>query len=232
VFERSTIESGSTAAADAGRRSGRDRGATAAADAELLRRVITEGSQEAFATLYDQYGGIVYSAALRAGASPSTAEEVLQETFLTLWDRAEQFDGSRGALPAWLATIARNRAIDHGRAAARHDRALPFSSAGLPEFDDASAAEWLTMAGSPIAVGTADAEPEDALVELERRASVQAALRTIAPRDRRLIALAYHAGLSQTEIAAELDWPLGTVKTRTRRALRQLRAALETAAGD
>jgi RNA polymerase sigma-70 factor (ECF subfamily) len=88
------------------------------------------------------------------------------------------------------------------------------------------------MAGSPIAVGTADAEPEDALVELETRASVQAALRTIAPRDRRLIALAYHSGLSQTEIAAELDWPLGTVKTRTRRALRQLRAALETAAGD
>ncbi|HET7473174.1 MAG TPA: sigma-70 family RNA polymerase sigma factor [Candidatus Limnocylindrales bacterium] len=198
-------------------------------DAELLRQVIDEGSQDAFARLYDRYGGIVYSAAMRAGANASTAEEVVQETFLTLWDRAEQFDGSRGALAAWLATIARNRAIDHGRAAARHDRALPFSSAGVPEFDDAAAAEWLTMAGSPIAIGAAEAEPEDALVELETRASIRAALGTIGPRDRRLIALAYQGGLSQSEIAAELDWPLGTVKTRTRRALRQLREALEAA---
>jgi RNA polymerase sigma-70 factor (ECF subfamily) len=200
-------------------------------DADLLRQVIEDGSQDAFGRLYDRYGGVVYSAAMRAGASPSTAEEVVQETFLTLWDRAEQFDGSRGALPAWLATIARNRAIDHGRAAARHDRALPFSSAGLPEFDDASAVEWLTMAGAPIAVGSGDAEPEDALVELETRASIRAALRTIGPRERRLISLAYDAGMSQSEIAAELDWPLGTVKTRTRRALRQLREALEASAG-
>ena len=186
-----------------------------------------DGSQDAFAALYDRLSPIAYSAAMRAGADPSTAAEVVQETFLTLWNRAEQFDPSRGALAAWLATIARNRAIDHGRSAARHDRAVPFSSARLPEFDDASGVEWLTMTGSPIAVEAAEPEPEEAFDKLETRTSIHAALGAIGPRDRHLIALAYESGLSQSQIAAELDWPLGTVKTRTRRALRQLRAALE-----
>ena len=96
-------------------------------DASLLRDMIA-GSEEALAGLYDRHGKAVYAAATRAGGDRWVAAEVVQETFLALWNRAELFDPSRGTLPAWLTAIARNRAIDRHRAAGRHDRAASFSS--------------------------------------------------------------------------------------------------------
>jgi RNA polymerase sigma-70 factor (ECF subfamily) len=195
-------------------------------DTALLREVIG-GSQDAFASLYDRHVGVVYGAALRVNRDPSAAAEVVPETFLVLWDRAETFDATRGALASWLATIARNRAVDHARSAARHQRATAFASFGLPDVEDASTLDWLTGAGSLVAAGSPEIAPEDAALETETREVVREALASIPAHEREILLLAYEGGLSQSEIADRLGWPLGTVKTRTRRALRRLRDRLE-----
>ena len=207
-----------------------DRSVDPISDAILVGRLI-KGSQEALAGLYDRHVNAVFAAAMRASRDRSIAEEVVQETFLALWNRAELFDPSRGALSAWLATIARNRAVDHLRAAGRHDRAAAFSSFGGTGADDHSLAEWLTESGELIAAAGPEASPEVVLADKETRASIQVALASLASAERRVIVLAYQEGLSQSEIADRLGWPIGTVKTRTRRALRHLRDRLEEPQG-
>ena len=194
-------------------------------DADLLERV-AEGSAEALASLYDRHAGAVYSIAARTIGDATVASDVVQETFLALWDRAELFDPTRGSLRGWLLAIARNRAIDQVRHARRHDRAFTFSTLATADNDDGSLAEWLTSTGAPVAMGAPDPGPEAAVVGLETRGSMAAAIASLDPLERSVITLAYGAHLSQVEIAAQLGWPLGTVKTRTRRALRHLRERL------
>ena len=194
-------------------------------DAELLRSV-AEGSAEALASIYDRHAADVYAVATRTTRDASTASDVVQETFLALWDRAELFDPARGSLRGWLLAIARNRAIDHVRYATRHARAIAFSTLGDADQDDSSLAEWLTGSGVLIATGAPEPGPEMAVVGRETRASVSEAIASLAPVERSVILLAYGSELSQVEIAARLGWPLGTVKTRTRRALRHLRDRL------
>lgn len=196
------------------------------ADAQAVRDVIA-GSHEALATLYDRHGDAVFSAAMRASGDRWIAAEVVQETFLALWDRAEQFDPDRGALAAWLVTIARHRAIDRLRAAGRHDRAVSFSSLARTESDDRTLADRLTATGALIGAARPEPAPEHVVVDNETRAGIQAAIAGLDPMERHVIVLAYDGGLSQSEIAASLGWPIGTVKTRTRRALRHLRERLE-----
>lgn len=195
-------------------------------DAGLMRLLI-EGSQDALAGLYDRHAPSVFATALRVSRDRGIAAEVVQETFLTLWNRAELFDPSRGALHGWLVAIARNRAIDRLRANGRHERAATFSSFGRADADDQATVEWLTSAGELIGAAGPEPGPEMALSDKETRASIQAAIGSLAPLERHVIQLAYDTGLSQAEIAAQLGWPMGTVKTRTRRALRHLRERLE-----
>jgi RNA polymerase sigma-70 factor (ECF subfamily) len=195
-------------------------------DADLVRQLIN-GSEEALASLYDRHAHAVYAAAVRASRDRSVAAEVVQDTFLALWNRAELFDPSRGTLPAWLVTIARNRAVDRIRSAARHERAADFSSFNRPEEDDHSTVDWLMASGELIAAAGPEPGPEVALFNRETRAAVEDALASLSPMERSVIVLAYDRGLSQTEIAARLGWPIGTVKTRTRRALRHLRDRFE-----
>lgn len=195
-------------------------------DEALVGRMI-EGSQEALASLFDRHHGAVFAAAMRTSQDRSIAADVVQETFLALWNRAELYDPSRGTLPAWLARIARNRAVDHLRADGRHHRAATFSSFARADVEDHSIVEWLTGSGELLGVARPEPGPEQALSTKETRAAVEDVLATLAPLERRVIALAYGDGLSQSEIATELGWPIGTVKTRTRRALRQLRERLE-----
>ena len=197
-----------------------------ASDMSLLRDLIA-GSEDALAGLYDRHAKVVNAAAMRAGGDQWVAAEVVQETFLALWNRAELFDPSRGTLAAWLTTIARNRAIDRLRAAGRHDRAASFSSFVQADADDHSIVEWLTATGELVGVGGTEPSPEIALSNKETRASIEVALSSLDPAERRVIVLAYDGGLTQSEIAATLGWPIGTVKTRTRRALRHLRDRLE-----
>jgi RNA polymerase sigma-70 factor, ECF subfamily len=199
-----------------------------ASDASLVRQVV-EGSQDALASLYDRHGGAVYAAAHRTSRDGWIAAEVVQETFLALWNRAELFDPARGTLRSWLLTIARNRAVDHHRSASRHDRAATFASFGRDDVDDQSMAEWLTASGELIGTAGPELAPDDALVGKETRASIDEAIASLAPAERSVILLAYDSGLSQAEIAARLGWPLGTVKTRTRRALARLREMLDEA---
>jgi RNA polymerase sigma-70 factor, ECF subfamily len=198
----------------------------AQSDSSLMGQLI-EGSQDAIAGLYDRHAGAVFATALRVSRDRGIAAEVVQETFLTLWNRAELFDSSRGALPTWLMAIARNRAIDRLRAAGRHERAATFSSFGRGEADDLATVEWLTSTGELIGAAGPEAGPEMALSDKETRESIQDALASLTPLERRVIELAYDTGLSQSEIAAQLGWPIGTVKTRTRRALRHLREWIE-----
>jgi RNA polymerase sigma-70 factor, ECF subfamily len=206
-----------------------ERAANPALDSVLVRQVIG-GSQDALARLYDRHSVAVFNAARRKSGDPSVAAEVVQDTFLALWNRAESFDPAKGSLLAWLLTIARNRAVDRQRFASRHERATTFSSFEAADVEDQSVVEWLTSSGELIGSASPERAPETVLVESETRAMIDAALTALSPAERRAIALAYDVGLTQTQIAATEQWPLGTVKTRTRRALRILREQLEAQA--
>jgi RNA polymerase sigma-70 factor (ECF subfamily) len=189
-----------------------------------------EGSHDALAGLYDRHADAVFAVAMRASRDRWIAAEVVQDTFLVLWNRAELYDPSRGALATWLFTIARNRATDRLRSAGRHERATTFSSfARSGDVDDHSVVEWLMTSGELIGAAGPEPAPEIALSMEETRASIAGALASLNPTERSVIELAYDAGLSQSEIAERLGWPIGTVKTRTRRALRHLRDQLEQA---
>ncbi len=199
-------------------------------DEGLVREMIG-GSEAALGSLYDRHVNVVFGAALRTSKDRGVAAEVVQETFLALWNQAERFDSGRGSLVSWLLTIARNRAIDRLRAAGRHDRAAAFSSFGQADQDDLSTAEWLTSSGELIGSAGPEPTPEVALTSREDRSAIEAAVAALSPMERTVIVLAYGSGLSQSEIAARLDWPIGTVKTRTRRALARLRERLEETHG-
>ncbi len=195
-------------------------------DADLVADLVA-GSQAAMAALYDRHAGMVYRVALSLSPDPGAAEETVQETFLALWNKAEQFDADRGSLGGWLATIARNRTIDRFRSSGRHAQATTFASVRGDGHDDESFDDWLVSSATVLAAGSPELAPDDALAEKDSREVIEAALRDLTEPERLAIVLAYRDGLSQSEIAAELGWPLGTVKTRSRRALRRLREVLE-----
>jgi RNA polymerase sigma-70 factor (ECF subfamily) len=194
-------------------------------DAQLVS-LLREGSDEALADLYDRHADAVFASAMQTSRDRWIAEEVVQETFLALWNSADRFDPTRGSLPAWLMTIARHRAIDRLRAAGRHDRAASFTAFGGKDVGDGPIDEWLAAEGDVIGIGAAHPLPEVALADKETRAAIDDAIAGLEPRERRVIVLAYDDGLTQSEIATSLGWPVGTVKTRTRRALRHLRESL------
>lgn len=195
-------------------------------DEELVSRV-AQGSDLALASLYDRHASAVFRTALSVSRDRGVAEEVVQETFLTLWDRAERFDPARGSLSAWLSTIARNRAIDRHRANSRRLDAAPFSVLTADQPDPAATVEWLVAAGRLVGAGAPEPEPDVAVTRSEAGVAVETALIDLTAPERQAILLAYRDGLTQSEISTHLGWPLGTVKTRSRRALRRLRVALE-----
>jgi RNA polymerase sigma-70 factor (ECF subfamily) len=201
-----------------------------AGDVELVRQVVA-GSEAALAAIYDQYAATVFRAALRLQRDHALAEDVVQETFLALWNRAEKFDPSRGSLGGWLAAIARNRAIDKSRAEARRIAAQPFSVVAADQPDEAATVDWLLASGTMIGTGTPERQPDELVATGETLAVIGGAVAELSDEERQAILLAYRDGLSQSEIAARLDWPIGTVKTRSRRALRRLRERLQAPAG-
>ena len=209
-------------------------GAPATDDATLVRAVAA-GSHDALAVLYDRHGDAVYAAARRLTTDGGMAEEVVQETFLTLWDHAETFDPAIGSLPAWLHTIARNRTVDRLRAAARRPGTVSLSAVaggiGRSGDPDADALDRVLAAGRLVAGAAPGRSPESAYALAELRVALQGALAAMPPEERAVIVLAYAEDLSQSEIADRLDWPIGTVKTRTRRALARLREVFTTGVG-
>ena len=203
------------------------RAAPPPADAALVAAVAA-GSEDALAELYDRHAAAIHATVLRITGDRQVAEEVVQEVFLALWNRAERFDPAVGSLSAWLATIARHRAVDRLRAAGRRPRL-----ASLAPSDDEPAADALerAAAGRPGRGSFDAADPVAASEAAEARAAINRALATMPEPEREVILLAYRDELSQSEIATRLGWPLGTVKTRTRRALARLREALAEAYG-
>jgi RNA polymerase sigma-70 factor (ECF subfamily) len=170
-------------------------------DESLLGRV-GEKDQRAMASLFDRYGGLVYSVALRVLRDSGRAEDLLQDVFFQLWRSPGSFLSSRGSLGAWLLVVTRNRAIDVLR------RRRPMESV-----DD-----------YPISSG------EDLGAEMERSAmmrKVRIVLTSLPPEQQNALELAYFEGLTQTEISERTGDPLGTVKTRIRLALMSLRKALQ-----
>ncbi len=193
-------------------------------DASLVRD-LAAGSEAALGTLYDRYGDAIFAAAYRLTSDRGAAEEVVQETFLTLWNRAELFDPNAGSLRAWLHTIGRNRAVDRLRAAGRRPQLVALSSSTRDE-NETQALERAMAGGTVMAGATQPPGPEEAAAAADLRDAIRGAMAAMPEVERTVILLAYQEELSQTEIADRLDWPLGTVKTRTRRALLRLREAL------
>ncbi len=172
-------------------------------DPELLRRMRL-GDESALETLYARYGGLLYTLALRIVGDGELAREVVQDTFVRSWDGRETYDPQRGRVPWWLMGIARNRAIDLLRSRT-HQQRMRERTAALRE---------------------APAVPPNDLDAVATRVAVLHALQSLSDGQRTAIELAYYGGLTQTEIADELGEPLGTVKSRTREAMEQLRSLL------
>ncbi len=163
------------------------------------------GEEAALELLYARYGGLVFTLALRIVGDPELAREVLQDTFLRCWEGSESFDPGRGRVPWWLMGIARNRAIDLLRSRPHQAR--------LRE------REQLTVV-------LGESTQPDATDVFTMRHAVVSALQGLPIAQRQAIELAYYRGLTQTEIAHELDTPLGTIKSRTREAMDRLRTLL------
>lgn len=194
-------------------------------DAALVEEVAA-GSQDALAALYDRHADAVFAVAIRLTSDRQVAEEVVQETFLALWNRAELFDPGTGSLAAWLHVIARNRTVDRLRAAGRRPSAVPLSGAGGSGETEAGYADRIVASGTVLGGADLGRGPEGELAAGELRDLIRGALAVLPEHERMAIVLAYGQDLTQSEIAARLGWPLGTVKTRTRRALLRLREAL------
>jgi RNA polymerase sigma-70 factor (ECF subfamily) len=177
-----------------------------------LIEAMMRGETAAMSQLYDHCAPAVLGLALQITREPADAEEVVVDTFAQVWRDAARFASQRGSVGAWLATIARSRALDLLRARGRRTR-----------LDDS--AESLSLV-EPAAMGSATPSPMAALLADERSRRVQAAMATLPPAQRKALELGYFEGLSQTEIAEHLDEPLGTVKTRMRLGLRRLRELL------
>jgi RNA polymerase sigma factor (sigma-70 family) len=175
------------------------------ADRAVLERVAA-GQLDALEELYDRYRTMAYSIALRITADASTAEDVVQDAFLGAWRNAARYAEGRGSVKTWLLSIVHHRAVDALR------RRRPTTE--LPD------AESLP----PAALTLPDIWPEVA-AGLDRE-DVQSALRTLSEVQREALELAYFGGLTQQEIAARTNTPLGTVKSRIRLGLLTMRRAL------
>lgn len=165
------------------------------------------GDQQALAELYDQSSRLVFSLILRIVIDHGLAEEVTLDSFHQIWRQAANFDPERGRPSAWMLTIARSRAIDRVRS-------MSLTRKMQTPLEDAA----FFLAG--------DDSPEAYVVLSEEQRRVRAALAQLKPEQRQLIEIAFFGGLTHHEIAAQLNLPLGTVKTRIRTGMMRLRELL------
>lgn len=179
-------------------------------DQEGLLSRVASGDATALEALYDRHSPTLYGLLLRILAVPEDAQEVLQEVYLQIWNRASMFDGTRGSEIAWMISIARSRGIDRLRS--RRLRG-----------------ERETDAGREISIRPANVDTktsmENAIASQESQA-VRSALSELPAAQRIALELAYFEGLSQSEISARLSEPLGTVKTRMQLGMKKLRERL------
>lgn len=178
-------------------------------DEELMRRLFHK-DKRAFEAIFDRYGDLVYSTALRILRDAHLAQDVSQEIFVRLWRKPESYVAERGRFLTWLISVTRNRAVDEIRSRGRRLR----HETASPEEQERE-----------IPAGEANDPALNAQLAEQAR-TVRAALTELPPEQRQVIELAYFGGLTQQEISDRLDQPLGTVKTRIRLGMQKLRAAL------
>lgn len=173
---------------------------------DLLSQISNDRSEEAFRRLYEEFAPRVRSYMVRQGADLSVAEELAQETLLTVWRKAALYSPDKGLPAGWIFTIARNLRIDRLR------RETP----------------WQELTEAHTSTIPSDAtSPDDAVGERQREQRVRAALKDLPPDQLEIVTLAFIDGLSHSEIAERLSLPLGTVKSRMRLAYQKVRSGLE-----
>jgi len=183
---------------------------TEAEEAECIRRIAARDSA-ALSELYDRFADILYSVAFQLLQDRGQAEDVLQEVFLQIWDRAASFDSAQGKPITWAVVMTRNKCIDFLRRQKRHGK-------GLEDYRESVPAESVTSAPTG----------GDTLILSEQVDAARRALAALNEDQRIAIQMAFIEGLSQTEIAERLNEPLGTIKARIRRGMIQLRTLIET----
>jgi RNA polymerase sigma-70 factor (ECF subfamily) len=181
--------------------------ASAQADAALLGRVAI-GDRDAFAALYDRFSKPLFSFALRIVGNPADAEDVLQEVFVQIWEKAGQFDPSQGKPFTWSVTMTRNKAIDRLRSSQRRHRLVEEATLADPASDVVETGK---------AIGTDEAT------------RIRTAVNTLPTDQRQAIEMAFFGGLTHHQIAEKVSEPLGTIKARIRRGMLKLRDTLEGA---
>lgn len=179
------------------------------ADEDLIA-LAQRGEIEAFELLYERHKGPAYSLARRITGSDGNADDVVQETFISVWRAIERYDPRRASVRTWLMRIVHRRAIDQVRSQMVH---LKRRAEGEGLVEELTATE-------PV--------PEEAALATEREATVRGALDALPDDQRKVIELSYFSGFSQTEIAEMTGQPLGTVKGRMRLAMEKMRSNLET----
>lgn len=192
--------------------SSQPRSLAALSDAAVLRLVADERSPDALAELYDRFSPTLLALARRILGANADAEDVLQEVFVQVWNRGERYDPARSSVSTWLVLIARSRAIDRLRGRKVIERT-----------QEATAQAEQVLGGphtSPEAIHN--------VLTKQRHERVRRELEALPPEQRQVLEMAYYEGLTQSEIAAKADLPLGTVKTRTLLAMKKLRSALRS----
>ena len=176
-----------------------------AAEIALLRR-IAQGDHASLGELYDRFSGVLFSVAYRVLNNREATEDVLQDVFVQIWEKAPSYDPARGKPMTWAVTLTRNKSIDRLRSTQRRNRLqddIERESQSLEQFDDRSSFE--------------------VVVSGEAGALVRPAIAKLSKDQREAIELAFFSSMTQTEIAARLKVPLGTVKARIRRGMMRMR---------
>ena len=198
-----------TPGGDTGTEQSREQSRLLAAETAALVAAMARDDKAALAALYDALARPLYSLAFRVTNDAAEAQDIVQEVFLQMWNTAATYDAGRGSVLAWATTLTRNRAIDRVRMRKRRGELL---AEAAPDLQPASPA--------------GDSDSASSLWVQEKAGVVRTALTQLAPEQQTAIELAFFSGLTQQEIAARLNEPLGTIKARIRRGLLKLRATL------
>ena len=187
----------------------RDATADLELEMQLLERV-GKGDRESFSVLYDRFAKVLFSVAFRVLNSHPAAEDVLQDVFVQIWEKAPLYDATRGKPLTWAITLTRNKAIDRLRSTQRRNRLrdeVEREAGTAEQFDEKNSLE--------------------AVQAVEQGALVRAAMAKLSEDQKHALELAFFSGLTQIEIAERLKEPLGTIKARIRRGMMRLRELLE-----
>ena len=177
-------------------------------DDELLLGQVAQGDRTAFIAIYDRFSTPLYSLALKMLANEAEAEDLLQEVFLSIWNKAGTFRADRGSAFSWVVAQLRNRAIDKIRSRRRRGELL---EANAPELEPTSSA-------TPSSAQNCETS--------ERAREVRSAMLQLSGEQQQVLRLAYFEGLTQAEIAEKLEEPLGTIKARAQRGMARMRTIL------